>query len=224
MLDGVDRPALGAVIPREHGHFILIDAGANPAAGVEHLIHNAILGSHYCRVVLGVDRPRIGLLSIGTEEGKGNGLVADTHEALKRLGGIVNYSGPIEGFQLFFDQVDVVVCDGFVGNICLKSWESLARFIGVTLKSELKANALRFAGAALAKGALDALKHRIKPERYGGAPLLGLRGSVFKAHGSSNREAIMNAIRICHEMVAKDLNQHVMQDIARANELIAQPA
>lgn len=224
MLDGVDRPALGAVIPRENGHFILIDAGANPEAGVEHLVHNAILGSHYCRVVLGVDRPRIGLLSIGTEEGKGNGLVADTHEALKRVGAIINYAGPIEGFQLFHDHVDVVVCDGFVGNICLKSWESLARFIGATLKDELKSNPMRYAGAALAKGALDALKHRIKPERYGGAPLLGLRGNVIKSHGSSNREAIMNAIRVCHEMVAKDFNQLVMQDIARANELIAQPA
>jgi glycerol-3-phosphate acyltransferase PlsX len=223
-LEGIDRPALAPVVPRENGHFILIDAGANPEARVDHLVHNAILGSHYCRVVLGVKQPRVGLLSIGTEEGKGNELVAETHEALKRLEGIIRYTGPIEGFQLFFDQVDVVVCDGFVGNICLKSWESLAKFIGATLKSELKANPVRFAGATLAKGALDALKHRIQPERYGGAPLLGLRGSVFKAHGSSNREAIMNAIRICHEMVAKELNEHVMHDIARANELIAHPA
>ncbi len=220
-LDGVDRPALAPVIPREKGHFILIDAGANPEAQSEHLVHNAILGTHYCRVVLGVERPRIGLLSIGTEEGKGNELVANTHEALKRLEGLIHYSGPIEGFQLFDDQVDVVVCDGFVGNICLKSWESLAKFIGETLKQEIKSNPVRVAGGALARGALNALKHRFKPERYGGAPLLGLRGNIFKAHGSSNREAIMNAIRICHEMVAKELNQHVMQDIARANELIA---
>lgn len=221
-LDGIERPALAPVVPRENGHFVLIDGGANPEARPEHLVHNAILGSHYCRVVLGVARPRVGLLSIGTEEGKGNALIAETHESLKRLGNLINYSGPVEGFQLFLDHVDVVVCDGFVGNICLKSWESLSKFIAATLKAELKANPVRFAGATLAKGALDALKLRIKPERYGGAPLLGLRGSVFKAHGSSNREAIMNAIRICHEMVATDLNQLVVHDIARANELIAQ--
>lgn len=221
-LDGIERPALAPVVPRENGHFILIDAGANPEARPEHLVHNAILGSHYARVVLGAARPRVGLLSIGTEEGKGNALIAETNDALKRIGALINYAGPVEGFQLFGDHVDVVVCDGFVGNICLKSWESLARFIGLTLKNELKANPVRYAGAALAKGALDALKHRFKPERYGGAPLLGLRGGVFKAHGSSNREAIMNAVRIAHEMVARELNQLVMHDIARANELIAQ--
>lgn len=221
-LEGIERPALAPVVPRENGHFVLIDGGANPEARPEHLVHNAVLGSHYCRMVLGVAKPRVGLLSIGTEEGKGNALIAETHDALKRLDKLIHYAGPIEGFQLFLDQVDVVVCDGFVGNICLKSWESLAKFIGATLKSELKSNPVRVAGATLAKGALDALKLRIKPERYGGAPLLGLRGSIFKAHGSSNREAIMNAIRICHEMVAKDLNQLVMHDIARANELIAQ--
>lgn len=220
-LEGIDRPALAPVIPRENGHFILIDAGANPEARPEHLVHNAILGSHYCHVVLGVAQPRVGLLSIGTEEGKGNELVAETHDALKRLGALIRYAGPVEGFQVFLDQVDVVVCDGFVGNICLKSWESLAKFIGATLRKEMRANLLRTAGGALARGALDALKHRIKPERYGGAPLLGLRGSIYKAHGSSNREAIMNAIRICHEMLACELNQHVMHDIARANELIA---
>jgi phosphate acyltransferase len=222
-LDGVDRPALAPVIPRENGHFILIDAGANPEARPEHLVHNAILGTHYCRVVLGVSKPRVGLLSIGTEEGKGNALIAETNEALKRLGSLVNYVGPVEGFQIFLDQVDVVVCDGFVGNICLKSWESLSKFFGATLKNELFANPLRATGAFFARGALNALKHRIKPERYGGAPLLGLRGTILKAHGSSNSEAIMNAIRICHEMLAEELNQHVMLDIARANELIAHP-
>jgi glycerol-3-phosphate acyltransferase PlsX len=222
-LDGVERPALAPVVPRENGHFILIDAGANPEARPEHLVHNAILGSHYCRVVLGVASPRVGLLSIGTEEGKGNALIAETNDALKRLGSLINYSGPVEGFQVFLDEVDVVVCDGFVGNICLKSWESLSKFFGATLRREIHANPLRAAGGLLARGALNALKRRIKPERYGGAPLLGLRGNIFKAHGSSNREAIMNAIRICHEMVARELNQLVMQDIARANELFVHP-
>ncbi len=222
-LEGVERPALAPVIPREGGHFVLIDAGANPDATAQHLVHNAILGTDYCRVVLGVERPRVGLLTIGTEEGKGNALIAEAHDALKRLGGLINYAGPVEGFQVFCDEVDVVVCDGFVGNICLKSWESLSKFFSGLLKEKLSANLLRKAGYVLARGAFDELKQRIKPERYGGAPLLGLRGVILKAHGSSNREAIMNTIRVANETITHDLNEHILADVARANEVIGQP-
>ena len=219
-LDGVDRAALAPVIPRANGHFILIDAGANPEARPEHLVHNAVLGSHFCRMELGVAQPRVGLLTIGTEEGKGNALVSDTHEALKRVEGILHYIGPVEGFQVFADEVDVVVCDGFVGNICLKTWESLSRFFRNELKSQMKANPLRMAGGLLAKGAFEALRNRIKPERYGGAPLLGLRGTLLKAHGSANRHALKNAIHDASEMIKTDLNQRIEADIARANEAI----
>jgi glycerol-3-phosphate acyltransferase PlsX len=219
-LDGIDRAALAPVIPRAGGHFILIDAGANPEAKPDHLVHNAILGTHFCRMELGVERPRVGLLTIGTEEGKGNALIAETHEALKRIGDVINYVGPVEGFQVFCDEVDVVVCDGFVGNICLKSWESLAKFFSNELKSQLKANPVRMAGAVLAKGAFDALRNRIKPERYGGAPLLGLRGNLIKAHGSANRQALKNAIHDASEMIKIDLNHRIEADIARANEAI----
>ncbi|MGH8020449.1 MAG: phosphate acyltransferase PlsX [Opitutaceae bacterium] len=221
-LEGIERPALAGIIPRKNGHFVLIDAGANPDARPEHLVHNAILGSHYCRIVLEIAQPRVGLLTIGTEEGKGNELTTASHELLKRLGDLINYRGPIEGFQVFDDAVDVVVCDGFVGNICLKTWESLAKFVSNTLKDELEASPVRMAGAALAGGAFKALKQRIRPERYGGAPLLGVRGNILKAHGSSNREAVMNAIRIAHEIIAHDLNERIVHDIARANDLIAQ--
>ncbi|HEY0945378.1 MAG TPA: phosphate acyltransferase PlsX [Opitutaceae bacterium] len=220
MLDGVERPALSPVIPRDGGHFILIDAGANPDARAEHLVHNAILGSHYCRVELEVEKPRVGLLTIGTEEGKGNALINETHAALKSLNGLINYVGPIEGFQVFFDHVDVVVCDGFTGNICLKSWESLAKFFSKELKSQLTASPLRKAGALLAKGAFSGLKHRIQPERYGGAALLGLRGNVLKAHGSANRYALMNAIHDASEFIRVDLNHRIEADIARANQVI----
>lgn len=219
-LDGVERPALAPVIPRDKGHFILIDAGANPGAKSNHLVHNAILGTHYCRMVLGVEQPRVGLLTIGTEEGKGNALIAETHDALKRMKGLINYVGPVEGFQLFFDNVDVVVCDGFVGNICLKSWESLVKFFSGTLKQELKANPVRMTGAVLAKGAFSALKRRIQPERYGGAPLLGLRGNILKAHGSANRHAIKNAMRDASEFIRVDLNHRIEVDVAKANELL----
>jgi glycerol-3-phosphate acyltransferase PlsX len=224
MMEGVDRPALAAVIPREGGHFILIDAGANPEAKPEHLVHNAILGANYAKVILGVTSPRVGLLTIGTEEGKGNSLITETHELLKKLGHNIHYAGPIEGFQVFRDTVDVVVCDGFVGNTLLKTWESLAKFITGMLKQELKANPARVAGALLAKGAFDALKTRMNPDRYGGAPLLGVRGNVLKAHGSSNRHAMASAIRAAAKIIRQDLYQHTVQDIARVNTQLSAPS
>jgi glycerol-3-phosphate acyltransferase PlsX len=222
-MEGVARPALAAVVPRENGHFILIDAGANPEAKPEHLVHNAILGSHYCRVMLGITAPRIGLMTIGTEEGKGNTLVAETNDLLRRTGELINYSGPIEGFQVFAEHVDVVVCDGFVGNIMLKSWESLVKFFSGMLREELRANPVRAAGALLSKGAFSALKERINPERYGGAPLLGLKGNILKAHGSSNRHAIKSAIHAASRIIRADMNHRIEADIARANELLSVP-
>ena len=223
-LDGVERPALAPVIPCDDGHLILIDGGANPEATPRHLVHNAILGTHYCRVELGIERPRVGLLTIGTEEGKGNALTNETHLALKSLGKLVNYVGPIEGFQVFLHEVDVVVCDGFTGNICLKTWESLVKFVGRELKSLFKANLLRMLAALLGKGALRGLKNRIQPERYGGAPLLGLRGCVIKAHGSANRYALMNAIHDASEFLRTDLVHHIEADVAAANVLLDKPA
>jgi len=220
-MEGVARPALAAVVPREGGHFVLIDAGANPESKPEHLVHNSILGNHYCRVMLGISSPRVGLMSIGTEDGKGNQLITETNELLRRIGGIIKYAGPIEGFQVFAEHVDVVVCDGFVGNIMLKSWESLAKFISGMLREELRANPMRATGALLSKGAFSALKDRINPERYGGAPLLGLRGNILKAHGSSNRHAIKSAIRAAGEIIKTDMNHRMEADIARANELLS---
>ncbi len=221
---GVDRPVLAAVIPRENGHFVLIDAGANPEAKADHLVHNAILGSDYARVILGISSPRVGLLTIGTEEGKGTALTTEANTLLKKINGVINYVGPIEGFQVFKDTVDVVVCDGFVGNTLLKTWESLAKFITTMLKEELKANPLRMGGAVLAKGAFDALKSRMNPDRYGGAPLLGVKGNVLKAHGSSNRHAWTSAIRAAAQLIQQDLYHRIETDVARANTLMAAPA
>ena len=219
MMNGVDRPALAAVIPRAEGYFILIDAGANPEARPEHLVHNAVLGANYAKVILGLSSPRVGLITIGTEEGKGNALIAETHEQLKKINSVINYVGPIEGFQVFRNTVDVVVCDGFVGNTLLKTWESLAKFITTILKEELQQNPLRMAGAILAKGAFNSLKARMNPDRYGGAPLLGLKGNILKAHGSSNRHAIASAIRAASKIIHQDLYHHIEHDITRANEL-----
>lgn len=218
-LAGVDRPALAPVIPREGGHFILIDAGANPDARPMHLVHNAILGSHYARMELGIERPRVGLLTIGTEEGKGNALINGTHEALKRLGNLVNYVGPLEGFQVFLDHVDVIVCDGFTGNICLKSWESLSKFFRNELKAQMLATPIRRLGGLISRSAFTGLRHRIQPERYGGAPLLGLRGTVLKTHGSANRFAFMNAIGDASEFIRIDRTIRIEADIEEANKI-----
>lgn len=223
-IPGVERPVLAAVIPRENGYFILIDAGANPEARPEHLVHNAVLGSNYARIILGIDRPRVGLLTIGTEEGKGTALITETSALLRQINGVINYVGPIEGFQVFKDTVDVVVCDGFVGNTLLKTWESLAKFISGMLKDEIKRNPLRMVGGALAKGAFDVLKSRMNPDRYGGAPLLGVKGNVLKAHGSSNRHAWASAIGVADKVIRQDLYHHIEADIARANALTLPPA
>ena len=222
-MEGIDRPALGAICPRQGGHFVLIDAGANPEARPEHLVHNAILGSHYCKVRLGVKAPRVGLMTIGTEEGKGNALISEANEMLRRVDGLINYTGPIEGFNVFtrhddFEPVDVVVCDGFVGNIMLKSWESLVNFFKAMLKEELGANPLRVTGALLSQGAFNAFKERVNPERYSGAPLLGLNGNILKAHGSSNRRAIKSAIHAANDIIKADMNHRIEADIARVNE------
>jgi glycerol-3-phosphate acyltransferase PlsX len=211
------------IIPSKISHFVLSDAGANPSAKPEHLVHNAVLGSHYARVALGLAKPRVGLLSIGTEEGKGNELVTETHDLLKRLDGLIHYCGPIEGFHVFDNSVDVIVTDGFTGNVVLKTSESLFKLLSGYLKEELMRHPVRKLGAFLSKGAFLAMKEQLSPDNYGGAPLLGLKGNVLKAHGSSNRVAVMNAIRVAHELIAADFNQHVIEDIATANSLIAQP-
>jgi len=230
-MQGVARPALAAVVPRAGGHFVLIDAGANPDARPEHLLHNAILGSHYCRVRLhtkATDAPRVGLMSIGTEEGKGNALTAEAHALLRAAHemGIIRYEGQIEGFQVFAETggVDVVVCDGFVGNIMLKSWESLVKFFSSIIKTELRANPLRMAGALMAKGAFTALKSRIDPDSHSGAPLLGLRGNILKAHGSSKRTAICAAICAAGEIITAEMNQHIEADVQRAAPLLSAAA
>ncbi|MFP6899483.1 MAG: phosphate acyltransferase PlsX [Opitutales bacterium] len=219
-LDGIDRPALATIWPGTKRHFVLLDVGANPASKSIHLLHNAVLGANYARVVLGIDNPKVGLLSIGTEEGKGNELIQESHHLLKQMHGLLNYQGLIEGFQMFENKVDVVVCDGFVGNVVLKACESMCKMIGSFLDEELRRNALRKTGALLSKGAFKGLKQRINPEHLGGAPLLGLKKLVVKAHGSSNRHQIEGAIGITLDIVRKDMIARTLQDAREAIELL----
>ena len=220
-LEGVERPALCTIWPGRERYFTLLDAGANPHPKPYHIVQNAILGSNYARVALGLVRPKIGLLTIGTEEGKGNELIHEAHAMLKDIdGSIINYAGLIEGFQIFENVVDVVVCDGFVGNIVLKACESLSKLIGSFLDEELRRNALRKTGALLSMGAFRSLKQRINPEQFGGAPLLGLNRNVIKAHGSSNRNHVCGAVKIALDLVRNDMLGQMKEDIRGANEML----
>jgi glycerol-3-phosphate acyltransferase PlsX len=218
-LDGVERPAIACRMPSRKQDFILLDAGANAVCEPRHLAQFAIMGNIYAKEVLGQSKPRVGVLSNGSEETKGNDLTREAARLCAKLD--LNFIGYVEGFDLFNDAVDVVVCDGFIGNIVLKTAESLSRAIGHILKSEIKASPVRQIGAALAKGAFTGLKRRVDPEVYGGAVILGLNGIAVKAHGSSGARAIANAIRVAAEEINHGVNQIISQQIARANEKLA---
>ena len=215
-IDGVDRGCIATVIPRQSGEFVLLDAGANIECKPLHLAQFAVMGSVYSREVLKKKNPRVGILSIGTEDSKGNDLTLEAFKLCKKLD--LNFIGNVEGHDLFKDHVDVVVCDGFVGNIVLKTCESLAVGMFSMLKRELMSNAKRQIGAFLAKNAFHAIRKRMDPEANGGAPLLGFNGMVFKAHGSARERAVASALRITVEAVQHQVNQVIAGEIARANE------
>jgi glycerol-3-phosphate acyltransferase PlsX len=213
---GVDRGGIATFIPREEHEFVLLDAGANIECKPVHLAHYAVMGSIYSREILGHKNPRVGILSIGTEDCKGNELTLEAFKLCKQLE--LNFIGNVEGHDLFKNRVDVVVCDGFVGNIVLKTCESLALAMFSMLKHELTANPRRQLGALLAQNAFRAIRRRMDPEVYGGAPLLGFNGTVLKAHGSARERAIANAIRVCTQNLQHQVDQTIAQEIARANQ------
>ncbi len=221
-LEGVTRPTIACILPSKSQAWVLVDGGANPDCTPADLVQFAVMGSAYARAMLGQARPRVGVLSNGSEETKGTELTRATVAALRRTD--LNCMGYCEGYDLFNDGVDVVVCDGFVGNIVLKTAEGLGRTVGFMLKAELKANPLRMLGALLAKGGLTRLRQRMNPDIYGGAPLLGLNGTVIKIHGSANRNALMHALGQSARLVNNQLNQTLVQDIARATAATACPA
>lgn len=213
-MEGIERPALATIIPTHKGHFVMIDAGANPEPRPEHLLTNAILGKNYAKTALGISNPRVGLLTIGTEEGKGTELIKDAHSLLDAVSpDTLNYSGLIEGFQVFENTCDVVLCDGFTGNVVLKICEGLFGMLTGYLKEELTANPMRKAGAMLAKPAFMAMKNRLSPEQYGGAPLLGLRGLVMKSHGSSTRNYINTALQMGTDLLQQNVTDLIRSDI-----------
>jgi glycerol-3-phosphate acyltransferase PlsX len=217
-IPGVDRGCIATVIPRLDGEFVLLDSGANVECKPLHLAQFAVMGSVYSREILKRKNPRVGILSIGSEDSKGNELTLETFKLCKKLN--LNFIGNVEGHDLFKDHVDVVVCDGFVGNIVLKTVESLAVAMFSMLKRELMHSPQRKLGAYLAKGAFHSIRRRMDPELYGGAPLLGFNGLVFKAHASARERAVTSAIRVTANAVKTHINQIIARDIAAANLIL----
>jgi glycerol-3-phosphate acyltransferase PlsX len=219
-LEGVERPAIATIMPTQKREFVLIDAGANPDCKPAHLAQFAIMGSIYSREILGHERPRVGILSNGTEEMKGTELTREALRLCQQVG--LNFIGYVEGHDLFADRVEVAVTDGFVGNIVLKTCEGMGKSMVRLLKRELAATPIRRLGAGLAHNAFKAILQRMDPDVYGGAPLLGLNGNVIKAHGSARERAIMNAIRVSTEAIQHHLNDMIQKEITQAEQRLAQ--
>jgi phosphate acyltransferase len=207
VLRGIDRPAIAAVLPSLRGYTVLIDAGANVAPKAWHLFQFAIMGHVYARDILGVEQPRIGLLSVGEEEGKGNDLTREAYELLKESK--LNFLGNVEGRDIYNGQCDVVVTDGFTGNVSLKISESLAEMIGAMIKEELTRDLRSRVGAALALPAFHRFRKRVDYTEMGGAPLLGIDGAAIICHGASPVKAIKNAVRVASEWAKAGLNEHI---------------
>jgi glycerol-3-phosphate acyltransferase PlsX len=218
-LPGVERPGIASVIPTESNVFVLIDSGANIDARPMHLLQYAIMGSVYSKHVLKYENPQIGLMSIGDEDVKGSDFTKDVFKLLKESK--LNFRGNVEGHDLFKHPVEVVLCDGFVGNVVLKTCEAIADAIFDWLKHELKKSPIRMAGAMIAKGAFKAIKKKTNYEEYGGSPLLGVNGICIIAHGSSTPKAIKNAIRVACEGIQQQINPHIVEEIKKYHDAIA---
>jgi len=214
---GVDRPALAAVFPTAPGNpAMLLDVGANVDCSPQNLEQFAVMGDVYFRAMfgrrVGGHGPRVGLLSIGEEEGKGNVLTREAFQLLKQLP--LNFVGNVEGRDLYNGQVDVIVADGFVGNVALKISEGVANLVRTALKESLKATITRQVGALLSRSAFTDFKKRLDHTEYGGAPLLGVRGVCIITHGSSNANAMKNAVRVAAEFSQRGVNDKIERGLA----------
>ena len=210
-LKGVDRPAIAIQLPTLKGNAILLDAGANVDCKVTQLFQFGIMGHVFAEYILGKENPRVGLLSIGEEDGKGNEIVKEVFQMLKASH--INFIGNLEGKEVYRGNADVIVCDGFTGNIALKISESLAAMIGTNLKRMFQSNWASKLSYLLLKPQLDEFKKKVDYSETGGAPLLGVNGVVIIAHGSSSPKAIKNAIHRACELCEKNINEHIREDI-----------
>jgi glycerol-3-phosphate acyltransferase PlsX len=215
-LPSVDRPAILAVVPSIGKGTVIIDAGANVECKPRHLIQFAVMGSIYAEQVLGISRPKVGILSNGEEEAKGTELTRAASEQLRA--GALNYIGYVEGRDIGTGNVDVVVCDGFVGNVALKTMEGTAFFIMKVLKESFQSGLPSRLGYLLSGRSLRQAYARLDYAEYGGAPLLGLNGVAIIAHGGSGPKAIKNAIRVARDTVAHNVNRHISEDLGKIVE------
>lgn len=218
-IPGVMRPAIATVLPTRDSNrpLLLLDAGANMDCHPDWIVQFAVMGSTYSRTVLNRENPTVGLVSIGTEDCKGNEMTKATFPLLKRSA--VNFVGNVEGHDLCEGKTDVAVCDGFVGNVILKTAESVAHAVGSWLKKELMKNIFRKMLVFLLKGAFMAFKRQIDPEIYGGAPLLGVSGTVIITHGSSTHKAIYHAIKVAQTAASNDMTGEIARRIAENEKL-----
>ncbi|MBT8762699.1 phosphate acyltransferase PlsX [Desulfohalobiaceae bacterium Ax17] len=216
-IKGVERPALASIIPSEKGPTILIDVGANVDCKPYHLVQFGLMADVLARDVLHIEKPRVGILTIGEEEGKGNKLVREAVELFRMSS--LNFIGNVEGRDIFTGKADIVVCDGFVGNIALKLMEGLAISLTKLLKAEVKKSFLARLGFLLGIRALKRFGRRIDYAEYGGAPLLGLRGIAIVCHGSSNSKAITNAVHMAATFIKNQANEHLVEGLSANREL-----
>lgn len=207
-LPGIQRPGIAVTMPTMDGEFILLDAGATVDCKPIHLVHFAVMGHIYAQSLHNKQQPKVALLNVGAEEMKGNELIREVHHLLKELPGI-NFIGNIEANELFTGKADVVVCDGFTGNIVLKTCEGLPRSIFTGLKESLMSTLRTKIGALLAKPAFMKLRQRLNPDEYGGAAILGVNGVVVKGHGSSKARAVECAINVVQRTIKLNINQQI---------------
>jgi len=210
---GVDRPALAAILPTLAGHAVLLDVGANVACKPHHLVQFAVMGHLFSKKIVGVASPRVGLMSVGEEESKGNELTKEVHKTLKQLR--LNFIGNVEGRDIYNGRADVIVCDGFTGNVALKTSEGLIEAVLKLLKDELSRNLQAKLGALLSQQSFKRLKKRLDYSEYGGAPLLGLRGVTIICHGRSSSNAIKNAIRVAKEFAENQVNAKIEAELSQ---------
>ncbi len=217
-LPGIERAGIASPIPNEYGTANIVDAGANVDAKPVHLVQYAIMGAVYSQHVQGKANPVVGLMSVGEEDGKGTDFTREVFDMLKETK--LNFRGNVEGHDLFETELDVIVCDGFTGNVILKSVEATAKVMFKWLKKDIKSSAVRQLGALMAKGAFKQTLERGNYETYGGSPLLGVNGTCIIGHGSSSPRAVKNAIRVAAESVRHGVNPHIEEEIQKYSGIL----
>ncbi|HET7317781.1 MAG TPA: phosphate acyltransferase PlsX [Nitrospirota bacterium] len=216
-VEGVERPAIATFMPTLSGTSIVLDVGANVDCKPNHLLQFAVMGEVYARYFLRNPNPKVGLLSIGEEETKGNELTKEAFKLLTETS--LNFIGNVEGRDLMAGRADVIVCDGFIGNVVLKVSEAVAEAIGLFLREDIKKSPVSKLGYLLMRPAFRSLKRRVDYAEYGGAPLVGINGISIISHGRSSDRAIKNAIRVAAELAKSDVNKHIREDIEKNMEL-----